>query len=245
MKGVSFNMRKQLIAAFGFLLLTACNENKGSNVDLSNLETDAEKFSYVLGQQMGHQMKADGLQIEPSILAASLDEALAGKESRMTQDEMMQVMMTVQSQVMAKRKEKSMSPEQKQEASKTMEEGKKFLEENKKKKGIQVTPSGLQYEVLKKGKGKSPKASSQVRVHYKGTLIDGTEFDSSYARKEPAEFPLNGVIKGWTEGLQLMKEGGKWRFFIPSELAYGDRPNPKIPANSVLIFEVELLKVLS
>jgi len=124
--------------------------------------------------------------------------------------------------------------------------GADFLKENAKKEGVKTTPSGLQYKVLKEGEGKSPKATDNVRVHYRGTLLNGTEFDSSIKRGEPAEFPLNRVIKGWTEGVQLMKEGAKYQFFIPANLAYGERGTPGGPIgpNETLIFEVELLKVL-
>ena len=129
-------------------------------------------------------------------------------------------------------------------ADSAQERGQKFMKENAKKAGVKTTASGLQYEVLKEGKGKSPKATDTVLVHYRGTLINGTEFDSSYKRNEPIEFPLNQVIKGWTEGVQLMKEGAKYRFVIPSELAYGAQgAPPDIAPNETLIFEVELLKV--
>lgn len=125
------------------------------------------------------------------------------------------------------------------------EKGQQFLAENAKKEGVKTTPSGLQYEVIKEGTGKSPKATDTVLVHYKGTLLDGTEFDSSYSRNEPISFPLNRVIPGWTEGVQLMKEGAKYKFFIPSNLAYGagGTPGGPIGPNETLIFEVELLKV--
>ena len=127
---------------------------------------------------------------------------------------------------------------------KNMEAGKKFLEENRGKEGVKETSSGLQYKVLKEGSGKSPSATDTVEVHYRGTLIDGTEFDSSYKRNQSISFPLNGVIKGWTEGLQLMKEGAEYEFYIPSELGYGPAGTPSIPPNSVLIFKVELIKVM-
>jgi len=123
-------------------------------------------------------------------------------------------------------------------------QGVQFLEENKKNSEVKMTGSGLQYKVLKEGTGKNPSATDNVEVHYRGTLIDGTEFDSSYKRNKTITFPLNGVIKGWTEGLQLMKEGAKYKFYIPSELAYGSSGTPGIPPDSVLIFEVELIKVL-
>lgn len=125
------------------------------------------------------------------------------------------------------------------------EKGEAFLKENATKEGVKTLPSGLQYKHIKEGDGKSPKATDTVKVHYRGTLIDGTEFDSSYKRNEPIEFPLNGVIKGWTEGVQLMKEGGKIMLFIPSDLAYGERgAGGVIPPNATLVFEIELLKVM-
>ena len=126
------------------------------------------------------------------------------------------------------------------------EKGEEFLKENAKKEGVKTTASGLQYKVIKEGEGKSPKATDTVSVHYRGTLLDGTEFDSSYKRNEPTQFPLNRVIKGWTEGVQLMKEGAKYQFFIPAQLAYGERGGPGggIGPNETLIFEIELLKVL-
>ncbi len=125
------------------------------------------------------------------------------------------------------------------------DKGQEFLKENAKKEGVKTLPDGLQYKVIKEGEGKSPKATDTVSVHYRGTLIDGTEFDSSYKRNEPAEFPVNAVIKGWTEALQLMKEGAKWTLYIPSNLAYGERgfPGSPIGPNATLIFEIELLKV--
>ncbi len=129
-------------------------------------------------------------------------------------------------------------------AQSALEQGQAFMQENAKKDGVKSTPSGLQYKVITEGTGKSPKATDTVLVHYRGTLIDGTEFDSSYKHNEPIEFPLNGVIPGWTEGVQLMKEGSKYQFVIPSKLAYGQRGAPPvIPPDSTLIFEVELLKV--
>lgn len=125
-----------------------------------------------------------------------------------------------------------------------LERGQQFLQENAKRDGVKTTASGLQYEVITEGKGKSPKATDEVLVHYRGTLLDGTEFDSSYKRNEPISFPLNQVIKGWTEGVQLMKEGAKYRFFIPSNLAYGSRgAGGAIGPDETLVFEVELLKV--
>ena len=128
-------------------------------------------------------------------------------------------------------------------AAKNLEDSKKFLAENQKKEGIKTLPSGLQYKVIAEGSGKMPKPTDDVTLHYRGTLIDGTEFDSSYQRGEPATFKVDGIIKGWTEALQLMKEGSKWQLFIPPELGYGNRSMSRIPPNSTLIFEVELISV--
>lgn len=200
----------------------------------AKLETDDQKIAYAIGQQIGGSMKSQGLQVNTAILAASIDEVLAGKPSRMKPEEMQAAMMKMRENLTAK-----------QEASgkENIEKGAKFLEENKKKPNVKVTASGLQYEVLTEGTGAVPKSEDTVKVHYSGTLIDGTKFDSSYDRNEPAEFPVTGVIKGWTEALQLMKQGAKWKLAIPSDLAYGPQGRPSIPANSVLVFEVELLEV--
>tara|TARA_Y100000766_G_C18893273_1_gene599627 strand:- start:1818 stop:2333 length:516 start_codon:yes stop_codon:yes gene_type:complete len=165
----------------------------------------------------------------------SINDALAGKESRLKPEEMQEAMMNMR---------KKMVEERKQKAEENKTSGAKYLEENKAKEGVKVTESGLQYKVLKEGEGAQPKESDTVKVHYKGTLIDGTEFDSSYSRNEPAEFGVGQVIRGWVEGLQLMKVGSKYQFFIPSDLAYGPQGRPSIPPNSVLIFEVELLDIV-
>jgi FKBP-type peptidyl-prolyl cis-trans isomerase FklB len=166
------------------------------------------------------------------VLAAGIKDALAGKP-QLTPDQIKEVMSAF---------EKDMEQKQKQVGDKNKAEGAKFLEENKKKEGVKTTASGLQYKALKDGNGAQPKASDTVTVNYRGTLINGTEFDSSYKRGQPATFPVNGVIKGWTEALQLMKVGSKYQLFIPSDLAYGERSvSPDLAANSTLIFEVELL----
>jgi len=201
----------------------------------SSLKTDKQKVSYSIGQQIGQNMKAQGLDIDVDALSMSLSDALEGRESRLSEEEMRSAMQSMQEEMRKKQMEATSQ-------NKGIGEG--YLAENKKKKGVQVTASGIQYEILTKGNGKSPKKTDRVKVHYKGTLIDGTEFDSSYKRNQPAEFSVSGVIAGWTEALQLMKVGAKWRLHIPSHLAYGERGRPSIPPNSVLIFEVELLEIL-
>lgn len=191
-------------------------------------QTLKERSGYAYGVIIGKQMKESGIEIDIDQFAKALGDIFAEIEPALTEDEI-----------------KSTFDEAREVAEKMKaEEGTRWLAENGKKEGIKTTDSGLQYEVLKAGEGKNPAATDQVTVHYKGTLLNGTEFDSSYSRGEPATFPLNRVIAGWTEGLQLMKPGAKFRFFIPQDLAYGEQGSPpKIPPFSALIFEVELLGV--
>ncbi len=217
-----------------FLAATALVGCKETGQKEISLKTDQEKFSYVIGQQVGKGMKAQGIEVDPAVLAESITDAVQGKPSRVPPQEAQEVMMKMQQQMMAK---------QQTAGKEGKEKGDKFLAENKGKKGVQTTQSGLQYEVITEGKGAAPAATDTVKVHYKGTLIDGSTFDSSYDRGQPAEFPLNAVIKGWTEGLQKMKVGSKHKLYVPPELGYGERGQPGIPANSVLIFEVELLAI--
>jgi FKBP-type peptidyl-prolyl cis-trans isomerase FkpA/FKBP-type peptidyl-prolyl cis-trans isomerase FklB len=219
----------------GIALLTACQNGGGMGGEIT-LDTDKKKASYAIGQQVGEGLKAQGVEVDVNVIAASIKDVLEGKESRLSQEELRAAMMQMRQEGIAKRKEQGET---------NKKEGEAFLEENKGKEGVKVTDSGLQYKVLEEGDGKSPSAEDTVRVHYKGTLINGETFDSSYERGEPVEFPLSGVIKGWTEGLQLMKVGGKWKFFVPADLAYGERGRPGIPPNATLIFEVELLEIVS
>ena len=191
-----------------------------------------DKVSYSVGLQIGFNLSRQKVDINPDVLAAGIKDALAGKP-QLNPDQIKEVMTTF---------EKDMEQKQKEAGDKNKTEGAKFLEENKKKEGVKTTASGLEYKVLKEGNGAQPKATDTVTVNYRGTLINGTEFDSSYKRGQPATFPVNGVIKGWTEALQLMKVGSKYQLFIPSNLAYGERAvSPDLGANSTLIFEVELL----
>src|SRR5438552_17123467 len=191
-----------------------------------------DKVSYAIGMQIGFNLARQKVDINPDVLNAGMKDAIAGKP-QLTPDQVKDVMAQF---------EKDMEQKQKQIGEKNKTDGAKFLEDNKKKHGVKTTASGLQYKVEKDGTGSQPKATDMVTVNYRGTLIDGTEFDSSYKRGQPATFPVNGVIKGWTEALQLMKQGSKYQLFIPSNLAYGERSvSPEIGPNATLIFEVELL----
>jgi FKBP-type peptidyl-prolyl cis-trans isomerase FkpA/FKBP-type peptidyl-prolyl cis-trans isomerase FklB len=220
-----------VVAAAG---LIGCEQFKKAASANVKLDTDDQKVAYAIGQQIGNGMKSQGLKIDTAILAASIDDVLQNKPARLTQEQMQAAMMKMR---------ENMASKQESEGKENLEKGSKFLEENKKKPNVKVTKSGLQYEVVAEGKGDSPKPEDTVKVHYTGTLIDGTKFDSSVDRGEPAEFPVGGVIPGWTEALQLMKPGAKFKLAIPSELAYGPQGRPSIPANSVLLFDVELIEV--
>ncbi|MDA8423847.1 MAG: FKBP-type peptidyl-prolyl cis-trans isomerase [Nitrospiraceae bacterium] len=204
------------------------------------LQTQKEKLSYAIGVNMGTGLKKNAIDVDANVLVKGIKDALSGGTLLLTDQEIQETLQTAQKELQAKQQEKM-----KTLGEKNKKEGEAFLAANKKKKGVKTLPSGLQYKILVDGKGSSPKATDTVTVNYKGTLIDGTEFDSSYKRNEPATFPVNGVIKGWTEALQLMKEGSKWELFIPADLAYGERGTMGGPIgpNAVLIFEVELLKI--
>jgi FKBP-type peptidyl-prolyl cis-trans isomerase FklB len=203
------------------------------------LPVDMNMVSYAIGARLGQNFKQQDIEIKIESFVRGLKDALTGGKLELTQQQIQQLMTSFSQQIMAKQQEK-----RKAEAAKNLAAGKAFLEANKSKEGVKVLPSGLQYKILREGTGKSPTAEDKVKTHYSGKLIDGAEFDSSYKRNEPAEFAVKGVIKGWTEALQLMKEGAKWELYIPPELAYGERGNRNIPGNSTLIFEVELLEIV-
>ncbi len=200
-----------------------------------SLQSDIQKQSYAIGQQIGQNFKAQGLEVDLDVLKMSINDVFAGKKSRLTVQEMQAVMKNLQRKIGEKKNEQNVA---------NKKNGDEFLAANKKKKGVVTTASGLQYMVVKEGTGANPKATDTVKVHYKGTLVNGKIFDSSYERNAPAEFPLSRVIKGWTEGISYMKVGGKTTLYIPSSLAYGPNGRPSIPGNSALIFEVELLDIV-
>jgi len=203
------------------------------------LKDRKDKESYSLGYQFGQYVKSQRVDINLEVYTSGIQDALSGKEPAMSKEEIRATIRSLQQRVKAEGQK-----ELKESAAKNIEEGKRFLAENQKKEGVKTLPSGLQYKVLTEGSGKTPHAADTVTVNYEGKLIDGTEFDSSFKRGQPATFKVNGVIKGWTEALRLMKEGSKWQLFIPPDLAYGERgAGRNIPPNSTLIFEVELISV--
>lgn len=198
-----------------------------------------DKVSYSIGVEIGKNLKKQSVDVNSEFLVKGVKDAYSGEKFLMTDQEMAEALMAFQKEMMAKQQELA-----KKVGEKNQKEGEAFLAENKTKEGVTVLPSGLQYKVTKAGTGKKPKATDTVTVHYRGTLIDGTEFDSSYRRGQPVSFPVNGVIPGWTEALQLMEEGAKWQIFIPSKLAYGERgAGPQIGPNATLIFEIELISI--
>lgn len=205
----------------------------------TTLKTQKDKVSYIIGLNIGSSMKRQSVEVDPDLLLKGLKDGLEGKKPLLSAEEMREVMTAFNKEMRKKHDE-----ELKKVGEKNKEEGEKFLAENKKKEGIVTLPDGLQYKIITKGKGKSPTINDTVTVNYRGTLINGKVFDSSYKRGKPATFPVKGVIKGWTEALQLMKPGAKWELFIPPDLAYGARgAGTAIAPNSTLIFEVELLSV--
>ena len=203
------------------------------------LKTDKEKVSYAIGADLGNKLKASSIDVDPTILTRALKDTLTGAKPVMSDDEIRATLTELTKGLQAKQ---AAAAKEKSEANK--KDGEAFLASNKTKEGVVVLPSGLQYKILKAGDGPRPTVADTVVCNYKGTLLDGKEFDSSYKRGQPATFPVGGVIKGWTEALQLMPVGSKWQLFIPADLAYGDRQaGPDITPGSTLVFEVELVSI--
>src|SRR5436190_3938941 len=226
---------KRLIICLG----AVCIASFGLAQDKPQLKDQKDKASYSIGYDIGETFKKQKIELNVDALVAGLKEAVAGKEAAMTKEEREKTLQAFQKEMMEKQMTAS-----KEAGTKNQAEGEKFLADNKKKEGVKTTASGLQYKVLKEGSGESPKETDMVITNYKGTTLDGTEFDSSYKRNEPATFPVNRVIKGWTEALLMMKPGSKYQLFIPANLAYGERAVGKdIGPNSTLLFEVELIGI--
>lgn len=225
---------KQAFIATVCLLLMSCGG--GSKTELKN---DMDSVSYSIGLDVGKTFQRQGIEITADAFLQGLKDAAdtAGKPL-LNEDQIRACMSAFQQKMMAKQQEKMQ-----QQAGSALAEGEKFLAENKTKPGVVTTASGLQYKVITAGNGKKPKASNEVRVHYRGRLLNGTEFDNSYSRGEPIVFPVGGVIPGWVEALQLMPVGSKWEVYIPANLAYGNNQTGPIPPGSTLIFDVELLGI--
>ncbi|MEW6167584.1 MAG: FKBP-type peptidyl-prolyl cis-trans isomerase [Pseudomonadota bacterium] len=229
-------------AALTLTLVAACAQQENGAAagnGATALETDAQKFGYAIGVDLGKSLQPVKDDVDIAALKAGLDDAFAGTTPKLDDAAREEIKNTV-----ARKMQERQKAERSAQAEKAKQEGQAFLAENAKREGVKTTASGLQYEVLQEGEGKKPTAEDRVTVHYKGTLISGEEFDSSYARGQPVTFPLSNVIPGWTEGVQLMSPGAKYKFYIPSDLAYGERgAGVKIGPNETLIFEVELLSV--
>lgn len=202
------------------------------------LKTQEERQSYAIGLDIGNMLKAQGIQVDLELCLRGIRDSLAGNEPALSKEELQETMTALGQQVQERQKKAA-----EEIAAQNKKQGEEFLAKNAKKEGVTTTKSGLQYKVLKEGNGPSPKATDMVRTHYRGTFLNGQVFDSSYERGEPAVFPLNRVIPGWTEALQEMKVGSKWQLFVPANLAYGERGSDDIPPNATLIFEVELLGI--
>jgi FKBP-type peptidyl-prolyl cis-trans isomerase len=203
-------------------------------------KTFEEKFAYAIGVEMGSNLKENAIELDLDSLVKGMTDGYNGNELAMTQEEIAEVSALGMEKLKAKAQAKHIA-----DIADNLAKGEKFLADNKTRKGVKTTDSGLQYEVITEGKGEMPKATDKVSVHYTGTLIDGTVFDSSYKRNQPATFQVGGVIRGWVEALQMMKTGSKWKLYIPTELAYGERgAGREIGPNETLIFEVELLEIL-
>ncbi len=197
-----------------------------------------DKESYSLGYQFGQSLKQQGLEINLDVYTAGVRDALAGKEGLMTSEEIQSTVSGIQQRVTAARQK-----ELKEASEKNLAASKAFLEENKKKEGVKTLPSGLEYKVLEEGKGRIPKKTDKVTIQYRAFLMNGEEFDSSYGRSEPHALKVDEVIPGWSEALQLMKEGSKWRLFVPPELGFGQRFVPPVQPNTVVIFDLELVAI--
>ena len=202
------------------------------------LTTDKDKQSYAIGLNVGKSLHRDDIQVDPKILLQGLQDAMSDGKLLLTDDQIKTVMTDLQTQVRQKQEAKRQAL-----AENNKKDGAAFLAANASKPGVVTLPSGLQYKVLTPGTGPKPAATDSVVCNYRGTLLDNTEFDSSYKRGQPATFPVSGVIKGWTEALQLMPVGSKWQLFIPSDLAYGERAQGPIGPNATLVFEVELMSI--
>ncbi len=202
------------------------------------LKDQKSKESYSLGYEFGNNLKRQGVEIDVDVLLSAVSEGLEGKPSALAPEDMRDTLLKLRKKLMVRQEQLL-----REYSARNLDAGKAFLDANKGKDGVKTLPSGLQYKIIKAGAGSMPKVTDSVTVNYRGTLIDGKEFDSSYVRNEPSTLSLAGAIRGWQEALQLMNTGSKWQIFVPAELAYGNRQSDRIPPNSVLIFDLELLSI--
>ncbi|OIO75133.1 MAG: hypothetical protein AUJ57_00655 [Zetaproteobacteria bacterium CG1_02_53_45] len=231
-------MKKVFILAC-VVMLAACGQQEEKKAPALSLESDSAKLGYAIGMDIGQSLKTLETDLDRAAMIAAINDRLDNAETKLSQEEAGKV----KQEFFVKQAEKK-AAEQKAAGEKNKTDGEAFLASHAKEEGVSVTESGLQYKVLRAAEGAKPAATDKVTVHYKGMLIDGSEFDSSYSRGEPITFPLDGVIKGWQEGVQLMTVGSKYKLVLPADLAYGDRgAGPKIGPNAVLVFEVELLSI--
>lgn len=232
-------MKRILVALTSVSLCYLGHYAYAAETQAVQLKDKKDKISYSIGVDVGKSIEKQKIEINPESFFAGFKDGQANKTTLMTEGEIRQILVNLQTEILERQKN-----EMKTQADKNQAEGEKFLAENKKKKDVVTLPSGLQYRIIKEGKGESPKATDMVTTHYRGKLVNGTLFDSSYSRGEPVKFTVNGVIPGWTEALQLMKPGATWELFIPAKLAYGEHGvGQVIGPNSTLIFEIELLSV--
>ncbi|MBI4546809.1 MAG: FKBP-type peptidyl-prolyl cis-trans isomerase [Ignavibacteriae bacterium] len=228
-------MKSLWIAVICFGLL-AC---QGNTQDKVEMKSQMDTISYSIGVDIGKNLKAQSIEINPAVLVKGVNDGFTGEKTLLSDQAMQDAMSRFQQDLMARQREEAKELGEKQKV-----EGSTFLEANKKKEGVKTTASGLQYKILKVGTGPKPTVTQQVTVNYRGTLVDGTEFDNSYKRGKPETFSVSGIIKGWTEALQLMPVGSKWELYIPPDLGYGESgAGGAIPPNAVLILEVELLSI--
>ncbi len=226
-------MLKRVFVVFVLSLLVGGT----SMAEVPSLKSQKEKLSYILGLRLGQGATGSGMDLDPKAVAQAVEDVLSGTPPRLTQEQMMTTLREFEAGEAAK---------QKAAAENNKKRSAEFLAENGKRDGVTITASGLQYEIVRAGDGPKPKATDKVKVHYRGSLIDGTEFDSSYRRGEPATFPVNGVIQGWQEAIQLMPVGSSWKIYIPSEIGYGSRGAGKtIGPDQALVFDVELLEIVA
>jgi len=241
-------MNKLALAMVAVLTTSLTTVSVTHAEDAAKLETPLQKASYGVGFNIGTDLRTNGMDLDAAAVAIGLADALGDKAARLTEADLSAAFAVLRRQMEQKQQAemmKSMPAQQRAIAEKNTKEGAAFLANNSQQQGVVTLPSGLQYKVIKQGNGATPTLQDTVKTHYRGRLLDGTEFDSSFKRNQPAEFPVGGVISGWTEALQLMKVGDKWELYVPAALGYGLRgAGQKIGPNATLIFEIELLEVL-